>query len=796
MSRERSLVFERAKVYSRNGFGFGGSLLKHSLAPLSLLAEVLPARGRLIDIGCGEGMLANLTASRLPGLRIEGIDKDESRIAAARRCAAPNAGFEHGDFLDAEMEAGAEAVVINDVLHHHPDERQKAILSKAADLLADGGVLVLKEVDDLDSGDRGWTSFWDTRLYPDDILNFHDVETWRKLLSAHGFRVLRVERVSHPWPASRTVFVCRRRARVPKASRTPGEKKVLLTGGTGFIGAQVARELLASGIDGKTAEVILLARDPARVPEDLESSCRVLEGSLGDLPSKSSELADVEYVFHLAADKDFFGGERIYESNMKGLNSLIEAFKGSESLKRIVFASSLGAVDRAANDDCSKPLGESAPCHATTPYGRSKYDGEKRLAESGLPYTAVRIPWCYGPGMTPITHVRKLTEMVMRGSPAARFDWPGRVSLIDVKQCAEAFVFAAARPDTENGTFFVSDGEPIRFGDLFREMGRLTGSRAATLPVPGIAVFFARLFRGLLPFTLRSLFLDVMTVDDAKLRGLDFKASGRKDLFLLPLVRFINDELRPGRRFSTAIVTGAASGIGRAAAAQLSGSGRGVVIADQKGAEEAAAALPGAEPLEADLSTTEGRAKVAERLSRGDADLLFNCAGVGLRSDVGDSDPGKVARMLGVNVRALTELSEAAMKAFRSAGNGVLINMASSAALQPLPGMAAYAASKAYVLSFSEALSLERPAPGVTVLTVVPGGTDTRFQASAGVAKDPGEKLLSPDCVATAVLRAAAEGRSRTLFVGSRPLMQSLVARVLPRSTNLALWKGLMDKLR
>jgi short-subunit dehydrogenase len=143
-----------------------------------------------------------------------------------------------------------------------------------------------------------------------------------------------------------------------------------------------------------------------------------------------------------------------------------------------------------------------------------------------------------------------------------------------------------------------------------------------------------------------------------------------------------------------------------------------------------------------------------------------------------------------VNALALARLSGAALQAFSQRHRGVLINVSSSAALQPLPLFAVYSASKAFVSHLTEAAMSEVGAlSDVSVMNVVPSGTDTALQSSAGVKKGAREKLLSPefvaDRIACLVLRHGASG---TYFIGTRGRVMDLMARLLPRRFNIALW--------
>jgi SAM-dependent methyltransferase len=203
------LSLKQALRYKADGLGLAGSLLKHSLVPIRLLQSVLPDRGVVLDLGSGDGVLGNLVAAALPGVSIRGIDKDAKKVRIAADNAPRNARFEHGDVAALDT-APAQGAILNDVLHHHPRDTQLALLRKTASLLEPGAPLILKEVDAADRADVAWTRFWDSRLYPDDPLVFRRADDWTEALASAGFTVQRIHRVSHPWPASRTVFVCRR----------------------------------------------------------------------------------------------------------------------------------------------------------------------------------------------------------------------------------------------------------------------------------------------------------------------------------------------------------------------------------------------------------------------------------------------------------------------------------------------------------------------------------------------------------------------------------------------------------
>jgi short-subunit dehydrogenase len=184
------------------------------------------------------------------------------------------------------------------------------------------------------------------------------------------------------------------------------------------------------------------------------------------------------------------------------------------------------------------------------------------------------------------------------------------------------------------------------------------------------------------------------------------------------------------------LITGASAGLGVDFARQLAARGeRLVLVARRKERLDALAAEIGnARVVALDL----GVAGAADRLM---ADLaehgervagLVNNAGFGLAGRFADLDGARQRQMIDLNCGALTELAHAVLPAMIAAGKGAILNVASTAAFQPGPGMAVYFATKAFVLSFSEALHEEVRGHGVTVTALCPGPTATEFGEVAG----------------------------------------------------------------
>jgi hypothetical protein len=198
------------------------------------------------------------------------------------------------------------------------------------------------------------------------------------------------------------------------------------------------------------------------------------------------------------------------------------------------------------------------------------------------------------------------------------------------------------------------------------------------------------------------------------------------------------------------LITGASAGIGTALARVFAAHGHELVLVARR--EDrlkaladtiVAAGRPRPVVLALDLGRRDAAASLAAELSaRGlEPDVVVNNAGFGLSGDAAVLDRDEQLAMIDLNVRALTELSLAFVDALARHRGGIL-NVASIAAYLPGPGMAVYYASKAYVLSFSEALHHELAARGIRVTALCPGPVQTEFQARSGMKLPGAAKMI------------------------------------------------------
>lgn len=245
----------------------------------------------------------------------------------------------------------------------------------------------------------------------------------------------------------------------------------------------------------------------------------------------------------------------------------------------------------------------------------------------------------------------------------------------------------------------------------------------------------------------------------------------------------------------TVLITGASSGIGRVFAETLAARGAHLLLLARSGAvlDSLARDLAGrhgirAHALVADLGLPGAAAAAhAQACALGmPPDVLVNNAGFATHGRFETIGRARQVAEVAVNCTALMELTHCALPHMLARGRGAIINVASTAALQPDPYMAVYGASKAFVLSFSEALWAENRSRGVRVLALCPGATQTAFFDVVAAPEAAVGKRMAPQDVVDEALRALDRGRSS--HVAGRPnRLLAWLPRLLPRQSVLAI---------
>jgi hypothetical protein len=240
----------------------------------------------------------------------------------------------------------------------------------------------------------------------------------------------------------------------------------------------------------------------------------------------------------------------------------------------------------------------------------------------------------------------------------------------------------------------------------------------------------------------------------------------------------------------TALVTGASAGLGAEFARLCAAGGYDVVLVARSAPRLAALAASlastysvKARPLVADLSSPAAPPEIFAQMSGTPVDLLINNAGFGVRGAYAETDWARESSLMQVNMVSLAHLTKLFLPEMLRRRSGRILNVASTAAFVPGPFMAVYYASKAFVLSFSEALSNEVEGTGVSVTVLCPGPTRTEFAEAAGIADSSlfhGPTMGAAE-VALVGYRAMMAGKP-SVIAGARNRWTMRGARLIPRS--------------
>lgn len=241
---------------------------------------------------------------------------------------------------------------------------------------------------------------------------------------------------------------------------------------------------------------------------------------------------------------------------------------------------------------------------------------------------------------------------------------------------------------------------------------------------------------------------------------------------------------------NTTLITGASSGIGAAFANKLAARGRNVLLVARS--EDKLVTLCNelgrlsgirAQYFALDLLQPDAAARLFEETQKRGLviEMLVNNAGFGSMGDFVKLDLARELEMLDLNIKALVDLTYRFLKPMRDRRQGTIINVASTAAFQAVPYMATYAATKAFVLSFSEALWDENREHGIHVMALCPGVTDTNFFAASRMDRPPLRTIETPEEVVQTALRGM-DRRKPSVISGWTNWFAAEAERFVPRS--------------
>jgi hypothetical protein len=237
-----------------------------------------------------------------------------------------------------------------------------------------------------------------------------------------------------------------------------------------------------------------------------------------------------------------------------------------------------------------------------------------------------------------------------------------------------------------------------------------------------------------------------------------------------------------------AVITGASSGIGRAFAFELTERGFPVFLIARREAElervadEVARRGGAARIIVADLATAEGIAHASAELQDIDVAVLVNNAGVGAHGAFAEQAIGRETDQVALNIGAVVALTRRLLPKMIARGRGLVVNLASVLGFMSVPYFATYAATKAFVIHFSEALSVELQGTGVQVLAASPGVTKSDFARTAGSGdQEGGLPQLTAEHVARVAMKAA-DAQRVVRPIGATYRLLAFLAAITPRA--------------
>lgn len=563
---------------------------------------------------------------------------------------------------------------------------------------------------------------------------------------------------------------------------------VLVTGASGFVGRHLCRRLAASGFN-----VHAITRRSDAFLERL--GVRIWIGDLWESEFLRKTLVGVNVVIHCAGDPRFGNGSHYQRANADLTKHLIDAITDTAGqFARFVLVSSIGAVDRTRGDDCIRPLDESSTPAPSSDYGRSKLAAEDILRRSGLPFAIVRPAMVVGGDMRFASHFSVFARKSISPSLMGRLALPGRFSVVHVEDLAGALELVATHPHAIGKTFFCA-GNEISLMAFFEKCA----PNRKRIALTGITTILGGLLRWA-PFPVKVMLLPALTASDKALRALGWSSRYTLDQSIEEVIARerarLDIDCDPGGQ---TIITGAASGLGRAIAEQLAPRRKSLLLIDRdrEGLAAVASKFRNCRTVVMDLANTADVDLLVGSQAWHELPVteLFACAGFGARGSVQELPLERQRDIFHVNLISRLTLAHHAADEMSRNQFGRIVFISSSSAFQPLPFMAAYSASNAAVLALGEAWSHEISNQGTHIMTVCPGGMQTNFQNSAGVKTLEAEKLMRPEVVALRIIAGLARQRT-TLIVSLRALAMSILARVLPRWVTLRLWARLMKSMR
>lgn len=240
---------------------------------------------------------------------------------------------------------------------------------------------------------------------------------------------------------------------------------IFITGATGFVGKNLV-EYLTEYVPEQHLLCLVRNLDKAEYLKRF-TNVRIIHGDLLQPETYQQAVQACDIILHVAAMVGLKNGDAFYEANTKATQLLCDAAKGNPNLNRLVFVSSISAVDRPLDKPAIGALTEETPPCPNTDYGKSKLMAENVVIDSGLPYTILRPSYIYGPHPRKNSSMDKIIYDMAAHKPYTTIPFPGRASEIHVLDLAKIIWLSATHNNTQNQIYFAANPTPIALKDLY-----------------------------------------------------------------------------------------------------------------------------------------------------------------------------------------------------------------------------------------------------------------------------------------------------------------------------------------
>ncbi len=556
--------------------------------------------------------------------------------------------------------------------------------------------------------------------------------------------------------------------------------RILITGGTGFIGKELVRRLLKEGYD-----IRLLVRSADKAADIGLSAGSIIIGDVTNMPSVKRAMEGCTHVFHLAAyarpdAKDTTVFRRV---NVEGTHNVLEAAL-AQGVERVVFTSTAGIFAATGPDDDAVESGARQES-SQTDYIATKIEAEALFREylsKGLNIVTLYPSRVFGPGVISTSNaVTKIIGLFIRGR------WrliPGNGKSIGnyvfIDDVVAGHILAMQKG--RKGEGYLLGGENVSFRDFFSILKEVSGKRYCLFRIPYTVMWFV----ALLMVVNSKVFRRPAIISPAWVgrylkhrRISSLKAMDELGYRITPLDKAFEKticwlRLRAGKQESCtngtyAVVTGASAGIGRAIAIEWARRGKNLLLVSlpDSGLRGLSEELKGIYGISCHCIETNLLDKDTHHLihdyvkdNKLPVNVLINNVGVGYDGPFEAMSEDALSKMLTLNITVTTMLTRIFIPILRKMPHSYILNLDSLGAFAPIPGKCVYSASKAYIMYFTKALRRELRGSGISVSAIFPAGVATNQAVRRRIAQSG---LVSKSMVQSVdeVARAGIDGLLR-----------------------------------